>query len=199
MLKVYKIISIVLATVILLFGNVQGICVLEAITNIVHQRLYNEEYRAQLHYSSIENWINDPNGLVFDPSNNTYHMFYQYNPNDGTGIGNQVWGHAVSDDMIHWRELPVAIPQDSLGNVWSGSAVVDEDNTSGFFTYNKPGESKLVALYTAQCNDGTHDMQRQCVAYSKNHGLTWVRPTLEKDGFENPVIPNDNDKYGIFL
>ena len=178
------------------FGEVKRSYVLEYVTEKQHEQLYNEEYRAQLHFSTQKNWINDPNGLVYDTSNNTYHLFYQYNPY-GNIIANQVWGHAVSDDLLHWKELPIAIPQDSVGDVFSGGAVVDEDNTSGFFTDNKPGESKLVAFFTAHGKDLTHGLQKQCLAWSKDHGLTWTRPTIEKDGFENPIIPNDNDKYGM--
>ena len=87
--------------------------------------IYNEEWRPQLHFSPFVNWLNDPNGLVYDPSNQTWHLFFQYNPY-GLNIANQVWGHAVSTDLMHWKELDIAIPQDSFGAVFSGSAVVDE-------------------------------------------------------------------------
>ena len=157
--------------------------------------VYNEQWRSQFHFSPLKNWLNDPNGLVFDPSDSSYHLFFQYNPY-GLNIANQVWGHAVSTDLIHWKELDVAIPQDSLGAVFSGSALVDEDNTSGFFTDNKPGESKLVAIYTSDGGDTTHGVEKQCIAYSKDHGVTWIKPTLEKEGFENPILPNDGNKYG---
>ncbi len=157
--------------------------------------IYNEKWRPQLHFSPYVNWLNDPNGLVYDPSNKTWHLFFQYNPY-GLNIANQVWGHAVSTDLMHWKELDVAIPQDSLGAVFSGSALVDENNTTGFFTDNKPGESKLVAIYTSDGGDTTHGVEKQCIAYSKDHGVTWIKPTKETHGFENPIISNQGEKYG---
>ena len=155
--------------------------------------IYNEEWRPQLHFSPFVNWLNDPNGLVYDPSNQTWHLFFQYNPY-GLNIANQVWGHAVSTDLMHWKELDIAIPQDSFGAVFSGSAVVDENNTTGFFTDNKPGESKLVALYTSDGGDTTHGVEKQCIAYSKDHGVTWIKPDLNID--KNIVISNAGEKYG---
>ena len=155
--------------------------------------IYNEEWRAQLHFSTLVNWINDPNGLVYDPSNKTWHLFYQYNPY-GLNIANQVWGHAVSTDLVHWKELDIAIPQDSFGAVFSGSCVVDENNTTGFFTDNKKGESKLVALYTSDGGDTTHGVEKQCIAYSKDHGVTWIKPDLSID--KNIVISNKGEQYG---
>lgn len=157
--------------------------------------VYNEQWRQQLHFSPYVNWLNDPNGLVYDPSDETWHLFFQYNPY-GLNIANQVWGHAVSSDLMHWKETDIAIPQDHLGAVFSGSAVVDEENTTGFFTDNKPGESKLVALYTSDGGDTTHGVEKQCIAYSKDHGKTWIRPSVEVNGFENPVISNQGNKYG---
>lgn len=155
--------------------------------------IYNEQWRPQLHFSPFVNWLNDPNGLVYDPSNGTWHLFFQYNPY-GLNIANQVWGHAVSTDLMHWKEIDIAIPQDSFGAVFSGSAVVDENNTTGFFTDNKPGESKLVALYTSDGGDTTHGVEKQCIAYSKDHGVTWIKPNLSID--KNIVISNAGNKYG---
>lgn len=151
------------------------------------QTMYTEKYRPQFHFTTIKNWINDPNGLVYD--NGVYHMFYQYNPY-GLNIANQVWGHATSTDLVKWKEQPIAIPQDELGAVFSGSAVVDTDNTTGFFTDNEQGESKLVAIYTSDGGDTTHGVEKQCIAYSKDNGLTWTKYQ------GNPVIPNDNNVYG---
>ena len=174
-------------------GNVYRSYLIQVKVEADPATLYNEQYRPQYHFSPLQNWLNDPNGLVYDPSDNSWHLFFQYNPY-GLNIANQVWGHAVSTDLVHWKELDIAIPQDHLGAVFSGSAVVDENNTSGFFTDNQKGESKLVALYTSDGGDTTHGVEKQCIAYSKDHGVTWIKPTLSIDA--NIVISNQGNRYG---
>ena len=104
---------------------------------------YQELFRPQFHYTPAKNWMNDPNGLVYYKGE--YHLFYQYNP-FGSQWGHMSWGHAVSRDLVHWRELPVAIPEQGDELVFSGSAVVDKDNTSGLGTKRNP---PMVAIYTA--------------------------------------------------
>ncbi|WP_379134228.1 glycoside hydrolase family 32 protein [Paenibacillus sp. sgz500958] len=126
---------------------------------------YTELYRPQYHLSPETGNMSDPNGMVYFEGE--YHQFYQ---NSGQ------WGHAVSTDLIHWMHLPVALMRDSLGEIWSGSAVVDWNNTSGFFD-GKPG---LVAIFT-HFQGGT---QSQSIAYSADKGRTWTK----YEG--NPVIPN---------
>ena len=131
---------------------------------------YNEMYRPQVHFTPSKNWMNDPNGMVC--VNGEYHLFYQYNP-QGNDWGNMSWGHAVSPDMIQWEEQPVALIGDELGAIFSGSAVVDKDNTAGF------GKDAVIALYTSAGN-----RQQQSIAYSTDGGYTFKK-------FEgNPVISN---------
>src|SRR4051812_49504103 len=109
--------------------------------------------------------MNDPNGMVYYQGE--YHLFFQYNP-FGDTWGHMSWGHAVSKDLVHWKELPVAIPELGDEMVFSGSAVVDYGNTSGFGTKEKP---PMVAVYTA----ATPGKQAQALAYSTDKGRTWTR------------------------
>jgi fructan beta-fructosidase len=139
---------------------------------------YNQTYRPQFHYSPQQNWMNDPNGLVYYKG--VYHLFYQYNP-QGSQWGNMSWGHATSKDLVHWEEQPLAIPQtfnsegQSIEDIFSGSAVVDTNNTSGFGTKANP---PMVAIYTSAYT-GAHPtlagIQAQSLAYSVDEGQTWTK------------------------
>jgi fructan beta-fructosidase len=121
-----------------------------------------EPYRPQYHFSPAAHWMNDPNGLVY--ADGKFHLFYQDNP-AGTVWGPMHWGHAVSTDLVNWQHLPIALNPDDLGNIFSGSAVIDQANTAGF------GTGALVAVFT-QDRDG---VQRQSLAYSTDQGQTWVK------------------------
>jgi fructan beta-fructosidase len=133
---------------------------------------YPERYRPRYHFTPATNWMNDPNGMVlFDGE---YHLFYQHNP-FGIRWGHMSWGHAVSPDLVRWRHLPVAIPEESGVMAFSGSAVVDWKNTSGF---GRDGRPPLVAIYTGHREKN----QSQFIAYSTDRGRTWARHS------RNPVL-----------
>ena len=103
---------------------------------------YSEQYRPQFHFSPDSMWMNDPNGMVYYEGE--YHLFYQHNP-DKNVWGPMHWGHAISTDLIHWEHLPIALYPDSLGTIFSGSAVIDWNNSSGLGTSGQP---PMVAIFT---------------------------------------------------
>ena len=129
------------------------------------------DFRPEVHYTAEKGWINDPNGLTY--VDGTYHLFAQYYPEPHKGPKH--WSHAVSQDLLHWQHLPVALAPDELGAMFSGSAVVDRENASGF---GAGGKAPMVLMYTAH---GEHE--QQCIAYSTDY----VHFTKYAG---NPVIPN---------
>ena len=133
----------------------------------------DEPFRSVYHHSPQANWMNDPNGMFFDEQKNEWHLYYQYYP-DGTVWGPMHWAHSVSKDLIHWEHLPIAIYPDSLGLIFSGSAVIDRHNTAGF------GENAIVAIYTS-----ASQTQKQSIAYSLDGGLTFTKYEA------NPVLLGD--------
>ncbi|CAG4997278.1 Levanase [Dyadobacter sp. CECT 9275] len=151
---------------------------------------FREKYRPQFHFTPRANWMNDPNGMVYH--NGIYHLFYQYYPDDKIW-GPMHWGHATSRDMVSWKEQPIALYPDSLGYIFSGSAVVDKNNTAGF------GKDALVAIFThhdpvqEKLKTGKHETQS--IAYSLDDGKTWTKykgnPVLKNPGisdFRDPKV-----------
>src|SRR6266511_854392 len=118
----------------------------------------NDLFRPQYHFTPPQGWMNDPNGLVFYQGE--YHLFYQHKRP-------LHWGHAFSRDLVHWQHLPIALAPDELGDIFSGSVVVDWNNTSGFFG----GRRGLVALFTHH----TERSQSQSLAFSRDNGRTWIK------------------------
>ena len=158
---------------------------------------YQEKYRPQYHFTPEKNWCNDPNGLVYN--NGIYHMFYQHNP-FGNVWGHMTWAHATSKDLIHWKNLPIAIPEENGIMIFSGTCVVDKNNTSGF---GKNGQIPMVAIYTGHIENVN---QSQNIAYSLDDGITWTKyagnPVLDvhKKDFRDPKVFWDNNKrYWIML
>ncbi len=155
------------------------------------ETMYREPLRPQFHFTTRRGWHNDPNGLVY--YRGEYHLFYQHNPY-GTKWGNMTWGHAVSSDLVHWRELPDAIHPDELGTIFSGSAVVDRENTTGFATGN---EQPIVCIYTSAGRFAQPPRPyTQSIAYSVDRGRSWVKyagnPVLEH------IVGNNRDPKVIW-
>jgi sucrose-6-phosphate hydrolase SacC (GH32 family) len=147
------------------------------------KNLYREPLRPQFHFSAKRGWLNDPNGLVF--YRGQYHMFFQHNPY-GWNWGNMHWGHAVSRDLVRWEEKPEALYPDPMGPMFSGGAVIDWKNTSGF---GKKGEPPMVLFYTAAGSPTV-----QCLAYSTDKGKTFTKyegnPIVKQitDGNRDPKV-----------
>ena len=151
------------------------------ITNVKTQNILNN---FKVHYHPKTGWMNDPNGLNFNGKE--YNMFYQYYPSD-TVWGPMHWGHAVSKDLIKWEEKDIALYPDHLGMNFSGSAVIDKDNTSGFFSKNTPIDKREVLIYTSHYEKNGKREEMQSVAYLLDNGNY-------KRYENNPVIAGNNRK-----
>lgn len=137
------------------------------------EEAYSEALRPQFHFTARRGWLNDPNGLVYHEG--LWHLYYQHNPY-GWNWGNMHWGHAVSRDLVHWEERPLAVYPREYGDwAYSGSAVVDHENTSGF---GENGEAPLVAAFTSTGRG-------ECILYSRDGGKTW------EEYEQNPVIQHE--------
>ena len=139
-----------------------------------------EDYRQHIHFSPEIGWTNDPNGMVWHEGE--WHLFFQYNPL-GTRWGNMSWGHAVSKDLAKWKQLPTAIYPDSLGAIYSGSAIIDKNNTAGF------GKDAMIAIYTSDYRSKSLRCQQQSIAYSLDRGRTFTK----YEG--NPVLPSTRRNF----
>lgn len=148
------------------------------------------QWRPAYHFTPPKNWTNDPNGLLY--LNGEYQLYYQHNPFENKW-GHMSWGHATSTDLVHWKNLPVAIPEiitkDTTTWIYSGSAVLDKNNTSGF---GKNGKAPIVAIFTA--DQPTQKKESQFIAYSNDGGLTYTQYSgnpvidLNKKDFRDPNV-----------
>ena len=159
--------------------------------------LYEESTRPLYHFTPYRHQMNDPNGLVYDAETGLYHLFFQCNRPFASGVEAKTrttgWGHAVSKNLVEWEEQPMAVTPDLLGAAWSGSGVVDRDNTSGLFDDSVPPDSRLVVFYASVYGDETYGMAKISMAYSKDGGRSWI-----KYG-GNPVVKNTANRYGAGL
>jgi|AntRauTorckE6833_2_1112554.scaffolds.fasta_scaffold10188_3 fructan beta-fructosidase len=168
---------------------------------------YSEQHRNQIHFSPDSMWMNDPNGMFY--YDGEYHLFYQHNP-DTNVWAPMHWGHAVSKDLVHWEHLPIALyPDDELGMIFSGSGVVDHNNTSGLGSKENP---PLIAIFTHHDMEaqkaGAIDHETQSIAYSLDRGRTWKKyennPVIENPGikdFRDPKVfwHEDTEKWVMIL
>ncbi|MEA5138619.1 glycoside hydrolase family 32 protein [Arcicella rigui] len=149
-------------------------------------KVYKEQHRPLYHFSPSIGWMNDPNGMVYYKGE--YHLFYQHYPNDNVW-GPMHWGHTVSKDLVNWKNLPIALYPDSLGYIFSGSAVIDWKNTSGLGINNKP---PMVAIFTYHNMEAEKaqrsDVESQGIAFSNDNGRTWIKYA------KNPVIKNNGSR-----
>ena len=129
-----------------------------------------EKFRPIYHHTPLYGWMNDANGLVY--KDGEYHLYFQYNPY-GSKWGNMHWGHSVSKDLVHWEHLAPAIARDTLGHIFSGSSIVDQENVAGY------GAGNILAFYTSASDKNG---QIQCLAFSKDNGRTFTK--YEK----NPIL-----------
>ena len=145
-----------------------------------------ELYRPNFHFTPKSNWMNDPNGMFY--KDGTYHLYFQYYPDDNVW-GPMHWGHATSTNLIEWKEQPIALYPDSLGYIFSGSAVVDHNNTSGLGNDENP---PVIAIFTYHDPKGAeqdrNDFQYQGIAFLNDNGVSWEK----YEG--NPVLPNPGIK-----
>jgi len=173
----------VLLVAFVLISSAMALTNKTAETNSTHNVTYHEMFRPGYHFSAPRYWMNDPVGLVY--FHGVYHLYYQYNPY-GNDWGNMSWGHAVSIDLVYWENLPVAIyPYDDVV-IFSGSTIVDVNNTSGFCQY--PALGCLVAFYTAHIDfvNGSSSEAQSC-AYSNDFGVSYTQYT------QNPLINDTLD------
>ena len=166
------------------------------VTNVAAQdQKYDEPYRPQIHFSPQKNWTNDPNGLVYFEGE--YHVFFQYNT-FGDEWGHMSWGHAVSRDLLHWQELPVAIPEENGVMIFTGSIVIDHQNASQLCM---PKKECMVAIYTGHSENPQGHLQNQNLAYSLDRGRTWVKyrnnPVLDlhRSDFRDPSVSWDEKQH----
>lgn len=137
-----------------------------------------EKFRPSYHHTPAYGWMNDPNGMFY--KDGVYHLYFQYNPY-GSMWGNMHWGHSTSTDLVNWKNEGVAIAPDAIGTIFSGSCVVDHNNTSGF------GEGAVVAFYTSAKQTPWGDCQTQSMAYSLDNGKTFIK-------YENNPILTSSEK-----
>ncbi len=176
------------------FNLYSVLCILYSLAVFTACTKQEEPFRSVYHHTPEANWMNDPNGMFYDDAAGLWHLYYQHNP-EAPVWGPMHWGHSVSKDLIHWEHLPIVLYPDSLGTIFSGSIVIDRNNTAGF------GENAIVAIYTQSEYIGQH----QSIAYSTDGGYTFTKyegnPVLKGDiaDFRDPKVTWDGDHWLMTL
>lgn len=153
---------------------------------VVQTEAEEEFFRPNFHFTPEKGWMNDPNGMFY--KDGIYHLYFQHYPDDAVW-GPMYWGHAISKDLIHWEEQPIALKPDEKGYIFSGSGVVDNENTSGF---GEGDTAPAVAIFTYHDMEaekaGAEDYESQGIAYSLDNGETYTKYR------NNPVLPNQGKR-----
>lgn len=162
----------------------------------VYAQSFSEKHRLQVHFSVPFGWANDPNGLIY--ADGAYHLYYQHYPNGITPVVIS-WGHAKSYDLIHWINMPIAIPSSEKGAIFSGCCVLDKNNLTGVIPTNSNDLTPIIAIYTLSSNVTG---QTQCMAYSVDNGVTFTQyannPLISNPGIPDFRDPNIFERNGIF-
>ena len=154
------------ATVEIVGLNRKAICFEQLRLSDTFDTSAKDYYRPAYHHSPAYGWMNDPNGMIY--KDGIYHLYYQYNPY-GSKWGNMYWGHSSSRDLIHWEYHDPALARDTLGHIFSGSAILDQEGIAGF------GKDAILAYYTAHTIRTGKQWQAQCLAYSTDNGMTFTK------------------------
>lgn len=171
-------------------------CCYQFLLNSVHAHSFTEKHRLQLHFSVPFGWSNDPNGLIY--ADGAYHLYYQHNPNVTQPVDIS-WGHAKSYDLIHWINMPIAIPWSEKGAIFSGGCVLDSNNVTGVIPTNASNLVPIIAIYTLSSNVTG---QTQDMAYSMDNGVSFTQyannPIIPNPGIVDFRDPNIFERNGIF-
>lgn len=156
----------------LTYGGVSRKFTVGVFKTLEGNEIYGTENRPKYHFTAPYGYLNDPNGLIYDPYHKVYHMFYQHRPFTVGNSNEAHWGHAISYDLVSWKDMGSALMPDDFGYIWSGSAIIDYNNDSGIYDESVPPENRLLLFYYIKPLD---DSAKVGIAYTTDGGSTWVK------------------------